>query len=486
MRAPALGKLTRSFRSPRGAGVATICLAGSLLAGSAAAQDADKSGEAQRRLQLKTQQLEATQQREKSLRENVASLSTEREKLNAQLVETAGLIQASEAKLTAMESRLGELEAQERLLRGSLEQRHDSIAKLLGALQRMGRNPPPVVITRREDALTMVRSAMLLAAMFPELRTQALELAGRLNELVRVMTDIRAESERLRVETARLNDARMRLSGLMENKRQSLAEQQAELEQVRKVAAELFKSVTDISELIHKFDKAVEEHTGLGAYQKEAQQAAATPAPQTAPPAQAAPSAEAANKGPSAKEPATGETKMAALVPPKITPPSVELAPRGGFGSAASPGRLKPAMAFHLARAQLPIPAQGRRVLSFGDKTQYGSQSKGIVIETRHTAQITAPCDGWVVYAGEFRTYGQLLIINAGGGYHVLLAGLSQIDVQLGQFVLASEPVGTMATAPKTAAGKSGQPVLYVEFRKDGRPVDPDPWWAESHQKVQG
>jgi septal ring factor EnvC (AmiA/AmiB activator) len=142
-------------------------------------------------------------------------------------------------------------------------------------------------------------------------------------------------------------------------------------------------------------------------------------------------------------------------------------------------------MPFHLAKAQLPLPALGRRVLSFGDTTSNGRKSQGIVIETRHNAQVTSPCDGWIVYAGEFRSYGQLLIINAGGGYHVLLAGLSHIDAQLGQFVLAGEPVGNMGAAPK---GKSqdNAPVLYVEFRKEGRPTDPDPWWHEGQQKVQG
>jgi murein hydrolase activator len=101
---------------------------------------------------------------------------------------------------------------------------------------------------------------------------------------------------------------------------------------------------------------------------------------------------------------------------------------------------------------------------------------------------VTSPCDGWIVYAGEFRSYGQLLIINAGGGYHVLLAGLSQIDVQPGQFVLAAEPVGTMNGWSMQAqpAAVNNAPVLYVEFRKDGTPIDPDPWWVSGHQKVQG
>ncbi len=74
---------------------------------------------------------------------------------------------------------------------------------------------------------------------------------------------------------------------------------------------------------------------------------------------------------------------------------------------------------------RLPLPGAGpSSVLTFGEKTQYGGQSKGIVLETRQGAQVTSPCDGWIVYAGEFRSYGQLLIINAGGGYHMLACGL--------------------------------------------------------------
>jgi len=93
-----------------------------------------------------------------------------------------------------------------------------------------------------------------------------------------------------------------------------------------------------------------------------------------------------------------------------------------------------------------------------------------------------------VVYAGPFRSYGQLLIINAGGGYHILLAGMSRIDVSLGQFVLAGEPIAVMgrAAAPGSSGEDSSRPVLYVEFRKDGRPVDPGPWWAAASGKVQG
>ena len=95
-----------------------------------------------------------------------------------------------------------------------------------------------------------------------------------------------------------------------------------------------------------------------------------------------------------------------------------------------------------------------------------------------------------MVYAGPFRNYGQLLILNAGGGYHVLLAGMERISVDLGQFVVTGEPVAVMGGGAHLTAGKAGgtsQPVLYVEFRKDGIPVDPGPWWAANEgQKVRG
>ena len=94
----------------------------------------------------------------------------------------------------------------------------------------------------------------------------------------------------------------------------------------------------------------------------------------------------------------------------------------------------------------------------------------------------------WIVYAGEFRSYGQLLIINAGGGYHILLAGLSQIDAQLGQFVLAGEPVGVMSAGANSTQAKPQEsaPILYIEFRKDQRPIDPDAWWSDASRKMQG
>jgi septal ring factor EnvC (AmiA/AmiB activator) len=153
------------------------------------------------------------------------------------------------------------------------------------------------------------------------------------------------------------------------------------------------------------------------------------------------------------------------------------------------PGRLAPAIAFSAAKGLLPLPVNGIKVRDYGAPDGLGGILKGITIATRAGAQVTAPCDGTVMYSGAFRSYGQLLILNAGGGYHVLLAGMERISVSLGQFVLTGEPVALMGGGSRVATALStgsSQPVLYVEFRKDGTPIDPSPWWASEGEKVRG
>ena len=164
----------------------------------------------------------------------------------------------------------------------------------------------------------------------------------------------------------------------------------------------------------------------------------------------------------------------------------VEIKPDSTKVAFASPDRMKPAIPFDSAKGSLTLPAQGKRIKRFGDADEAGGTIKGISLQTRPEARITAPSDGWVVYAGPFRSYGQLLIINTGGGYHVLLAGMSRIDASLGQFVLTGEPVAVMGAPETTSQGsnENSRPVLYVEFRKDGKPIDPDPWWAAASEKV--
>jgi septal ring factor EnvC (AmiA/AmiB activator) len=148
-------------------------------------------------------------------------------------------------------------------------------------------------------------------------------------------------------------------------------------------------------------------------------------------------------------------------------------------------------MSFGDTRGQLTLPVAGRMIKSFGSADAYGGQEKGLSLETPPGALVTAPSDGWISFAGPYRSYGQLLIVNAGEGYYLILAGMARADVVPGQFVLAGEPLGAMGdgsakTASAIALG-AAQPVLYVEFRKDGTAIDPSPWWAKVElEKVRG
>jgi septal ring factor EnvC (AmiA/AmiB activator) len=150
----------------------------------------------------------------------------------------------------------------------------------------------------------------------------------------------------------------------------------------------------------------------------------------------------------------------------------------------ADTSRIAPAVHFADARGLLTLPVSGKKVLGFGDPDGFGGTSQGITLAARPGTPVLAPSDGWVVYSGPFRSYGQVLILNAGDDYHIVLTGMERVNVSLGQFVLAGEPVAVMGSTRLASVGNvdhtSAQPVLYVEFRKDGNAIDSGPWWARS------
>jgi len=423
----------------------------------AEAEDDLSREEAREKLNQTEQQLQSNRAKEQGLTQDLATLAVERAKLNNDLIDSGRKVQASEAKLSETEAKLAELTDQVNLIKNSITERKETIVKMLSAMQRIGRTPPPALVTRRDDALAVVRSAMLLADVFPELKYQADNLSHELEGMVTLENGIREQRDAEKSERDRLATEQARLDHLLEQKRRAMAQGEAELASIKQAVADQAQTVADLSELIDRLDAQIAK-VEVAQYDAEI----------------------AAEKALRARE------QQQALATP-ANESVVEIKPESTKVAFASPDRLKPAMPFEAAKGTLRLPAQGRRVTRFGDADASGGTVKGISLQTRPEARITAPADGWVVYAGEFRSYGQLLIINAGGGYHVLLAGMSRIDVSLGQFVLAGEPIAVMGNSAIPGQGHdSVRPVLYIEFRKDGRPIDPDPWWAEASEKVQG
>jgi septal ring factor EnvC (AmiA/AmiB activator) len=392
---------------------------------------------------LRAEQKKATE-RENKLKAEIRSLGENRRELNKALIDAAARIRNLEDSISRGEERLKSLDDREQTVRVSLDQRRAVVAEVLATLQRMGRRPPPALMVAPEDAVDAVRSAILLGAVVPEMRAETRALLADLNELVRIRQEIITERHRSARDILAVTVDRQRMSILVEERQKRQAETEQALKAESRRAADLARQADDLQDLIAKLEKDV---------------AAAARAAQAA-----------ANATPAPRQPGgTQRQDLAAL---------------------RDPGRMAPAVAFSAAKGALPLPVNGSKLRSFGDVDRFGGAEKGISLATRASAQVTAPCDGWVVYAGPFRSYGQLLILNAGGGYHVLLAGMERISVDLGQFVLTGEPVAVMGSERKAAALisiGSSQPVLYIEFRKDGTPVDPSPWWAKhDSEKVRG
>ena len=379
---------------------------------------------------------------EARLKREIESIGDDRRRFNQQLIDTASRVLTVEERIAQTQARLEPLDEREQALRTSLEQRRGVIAEILAALQRIGRRPPSGLMMRADDALQSVRSAMMLGAVLPEMRQQADVLAVDLAELVHLRQQIAAERDRLARDLFVLADERQRLSVFIEERQKRLTQAEQALSEERQRAAQLARQAENLTQLIAKLEQSLD--TAVRAARA------------------------AARASEEAKAPG-GRPDLAAL---------------------KDPGRLAPAIAFASAKGTLPLPVNGARIKEFGAADGLGGTEKGVSITARPGGQITAPCDGWVVYAGPFRNYGQLLILNAGGGSHVLLAGMDRISVDLGQFVLTGEPVAVMGDGARAAVDKAGgasQPVLYVEFRKDGVPVDPGPWWAVNEgQKVRG
>lgn len=120
-------------------------------------------------------------------------------------------------------------------------------------------------------------------------------------------------------------------------------------------------------------------------------------------------------------------------------------------------------------RGQLVRPVVGQRVNRFGQAGRFDVRNRGLTLRAAQHAVVVAPWAGEVAYTGPFRAYGNIVILQHPGGYFSVLAGMQDINVAVGQGLEAGAPVGQMGDA---ASGLD----LYLEFRRNNTPVDPDPW----------
>lgn len=378
--------------------------------------------------------------------------------LTAKLVQTAMLIQAREQEVLDGETRLDELKLRRRSQLARFDSQRGELSQLLAAMQRLGRQPPALLLVRSEAAIQHVRGATLLGAVIKGVEQEAMVLREDLAEIEKLET-VMTQEQQLHVERLQeLQEEQQALTALLQEQTGQQSALIAAAEAKTQVLAALAKNARDAGDLLRRLESTAEAEIKPGGQPR--------PKPQ---PVTAAPATANTEKDEAVQD-------FALLTPEPAAPP-------------------KPAapVMFSAAQGMLAMPARGKIVANFGARDSAGATRRGMSIRTRESAEIVAPFDGKVVFAGPFRAYGQLLILEAGEGYHILLSGMSQVHGVVGQTVTQGQPVGRMGTGPKGDAAAQSAPDqgsdlrdLYIEFRKDGKPFNPMPWLKVSEKKVSG
>jgi len=362
--------------------------------------------DAQQKLEQLKNEIDERKAQQVALEKKSQEALSEAERLSQDLVILARDIRIAEDNATRLEDRISILEAEEAHKKTLLDGKQSELLELLSALERLSKRPVALALLRPEEAITTARSASLLGTIVPDINDKAEVLKKELASLDKIQQDLSSQRFQLKNTLVRLTDHQLKVGSLV-RRRQSEARKASQSAQ--NIAQEIRRFAQEAATLKELIDKLAQR---------------------------------AAKKAKSVAKLAKPDRKK-----PNYRPTSRPITSLKG---------------------SLPFPVTGRVIKKFGAKEAVG-EARGIKIESRPGAQVVAPYDGRIVFAGPFREYGQLLIIEHGNGYHSLMAGFGELYGAIGQWVLTGEPVGVMAAAKKLGP-------LYVELRRGGQAINPEPW----------
>jgi len=370
--------------------------------------------------------------------------------LQQNLVTAARNIQLAEQDVYSKEDRLDMLNRQEKTLKNKLASRYGQMAKTLAAMERLSRQPAELVTFRPDTTINSLRSASLLKILQPELKKRAETIQQNMTDLTIVREKITLEREQLKTLLASLTSEQIDMNKLLAARQQKKAELRKATRRERQKLKQFAAKAKNLQDLIARIDRENKARAKARVKEREA----------------------------AARAAARRLTDKPGHVQEALKQRNSD---RQRLDSLRTRGS-----SFSKAKGTMPLPVRGAIRRAFGTRTPEGRISEGITIHTLPRATVVSPHEGRIVFAGKFRSYGLLLIISHGPEYHTLLAGMTRLDAEVGQWVLKGEPVGQMAASSKgqtSAGGDSGQN-LYVELRRMGRPINPLPWIVARDRKV--
>lgn len=364
--------------------------------------------------QSKSQALEAAQStlkseeaRQKDIEKEIKEIESELSTTRKKLVAKAREVQNSENTLKSLEDRIAALEHDKKKTKQNIKKDQAAIGKLVMALERLKRLPPEVIIAKPDAPINTARSARLITEIVPVLNHRAKALREDIERLQNTREELIEKRKKASTHAQKLNKQYSKMTALMSTRENLYKRTQRDFEAQNKKVGKIAKGAKNLKDLVTKLDedKARTRTRNL--------------------------TAKALTKTP---KPATSQNRN------KKPPPQ---------GSSR-------------------LPVSGLILVQYGDPDDFGAKSKGLKIEGRSQALVVAPMGGTIRYTGNFKNYGNLIIIEHTKGYHSLVAGLKKIDTVVGQNVTAGEPIGKLPRA-----GRSEKPILYYELRYKGNAVNP-------------
>lgn len=393
------------------------------------AADVSKADLAKMEREVQAQNLE-----HKKLQAQATQISLELTRISKDMIASAKQIQNSEEKISRMESELETLRADLKKAEENFVVEDDNLIKTLSALQNLALKPTEALFVQPLTPVEIIRSAMLLREAVPYLQENAARIREDLEKIEAQKNLVEKQVARIIRQKKILEKEHEQMKALVQRKSKIRNAVEIKSVKAKKKVEQLASQANDLRDLLNKLEKQRQEK--LRRQEEERRRLAELKA------AEARRAAEETKK--------LEEKQRADLI--KFKPEVINEVGEN----------------FVKAKGHLLRPARGPVVTAYGEQMSKGVTSKGIIIKTRSQAQVISPYDGTVIFAGPFRGYGNLIIIEHGQGYLSLLAGLEEVDCELGQMLLAGEPVGQMP--------ESGDAKLYVELRKDNHPVNPLTW----------
>lgn len=389
------------------------------------------TGEALAAQNKRSEELKAVEKRlkdkeaeEKRLKNEAEEREKEVAALRYRLIETANSLQQAERRMAEITTDLKKIDSEEKALAETLKSQQMNLGDVLAALQSLELSRPPALLVSPDDANKAARAAMLLSDAAPELEKRASTLKADLDRLA----ELHAARDRERADFEKTNeqitDRRRILAELLEKKQNERDVAASLAAAAQRETAALAARATSLRDVIDRLERLSRIIT-----------------PRLKPP------------------------------PPQSESPAIARAPDLEPVQRGEP--FKPALPFAKARGALKAPVVGRIIGAYGAPRPDGGRFEGIRFAAADQSIVTSPYEGYVAFARPLGHVGNLIVLDVGSGYHILLIGVSAFLVHEGQQVSAGEPLGLVASV------ESGEEAnLDFEIRKNREPVNPSLWLA--------